>query len=159
LQQAVKRYKEQYNFNTYYKTTNSNSNNNKDIILCEKQHHKGPLLDCLINPQYHVLISNKFKINTNSEKDSYISTKSNEIIKVINICSSESIGEVIVGYQFLLKKSFFIKPIDIIKLGIFVVSNLSSTYNYWSINEIGGKYMIIKVQNEQIAFPIIHTLK
>lgn len=160
LQQAVKRYKEQYNFNTF-KTTNSNSNNNKDnnIILCEKQHHKGPLLDGLINPQYHVLISNKFKINTNSEKDSYISTKSNEIIKVINICSSESRGEVIVGYQFLLKKSFFIKPIDSIKFGIFVVSNMSSTYNYWSINEIRGKYMIIKVQNEQIAFPIIHTLK
>ncbi|KAL4083312.1 hypothetical protein QTP88_028641 [Uroleucon formosanum] len=100
----VKRYKEQYNFNTL-KTTNSN--NNKYIILCEKQHHKCPLLDNLINPQYH--------INTNSERDSYISTKSNEIIKVINICSSESRRKVIVGYTFLLKNFFFIKPIDSIK--------------------------------------------
>lgn len=160
LQQAVKRYKEQYNFNTF-KTSDSNSNNNNKDIVCKKQHQKGPLLDNLINPlQYHVLISNKFKINYNSEKDSYIMSKSNEIIKVINIiCSSESREKVIVGYTFLLKRSFFIKPIDSIKLGIFVVSNLSSTFDYCSINEIKCKYMIIKVKNEQIAFPVIHTLE
>jgi len=39
LQQTVKRYEEQYNFNTF-KISNSNSNDNKDFI-CKKQHKKG----------------------------------------------------------------------------------------------------------------------
>lgn len=118
-------------------------------------HSNGPLLHDLVNPQYNTLFLKTYKINTTS--DNYIFTKCKQIVKIENICYHKFGGLVIVGKSFFNKNPYYNEPIDSSKIGIYVVDNLSTKYEYWNIHDIECKYMILKIQDQQIAFPVIHT--
>lgn len=147
LQQAVKRYEEKMKFQMC-------CTNNSDPVL-KKPHTNGPLMHNLVNPQYHILIFKTFKISTTL--DNYVFTKFKQIIKIENICHDKSGSIVIIGKSFSTQKAFYNKPVDSTNLGIYVIDNLSIKYEYYNIHDIECKYMVLKLNNQQIGFPILHT--
>lgn len=152
LQQAVKRYKEKFQYDKSYSALTV-----KPDICLKKQHQNGPLCEHLVGPQYGILIIRTFKINTYSKSDSFIMTKNEEIIKVLNICFTKTGHNVIVGKSFLNKVPFYEKPINSSKLSIYVVDKLSMDNKYYNINEIKCKCMVLTINNKLITFPVLHT--
>jgi len=115
------------------------------------------LCEDLVGPQYEILIIKTFKISTHSKSDSFIITKNEEIVNVLNICISKTGHNVIVGKSFLNKVPFYEKPINSSKLSIYVVDKLSMDNKYYNINEIKYKCMVLTINNKIITFPVLHT--
>ncbi|CAI6373398.1 unnamed protein product [Macrosiphum euphorbiae] len=129
---------------------------------CEQLKHKhtdGPLLENLIGFQYKKLYLKNIKIKVGNNADSFILNDSNDIIKVENIVSLHKTNEiVIIGKVFEIKKPFYEKPIPSIVLNIYEVNNLSLTHKYWSYNCIKNKMMLLELNGQKIAIPIIHDI-
>lgn len=64
---------------------------------------------------------------------------------------------VIVGKSFLHKIPFYEIPINSSKLSIYEVNKLSTVEEYYNVNEIKCKCMILTKKNKIIAFPVLHT--
>lgn len=111
----------------------------------------------LVGPQYEILIIRNFKINIHSKSDSFIITKNEEIIKVLNIRFTKTGHNVIVDKSFLNKILFYEKPVNSSKLSIYVADNLSVDNKYYNVNEIKCKCMVLTINNKIITFPVLHT--
>lgn len=74
---------------------------------------------------------------------------------LVNICyHPESSKNVFLGHIFKNMEPFYTKPINSLKLGIAIVSNLSSSYSICYIDRINfKKYMVLN----KIAFPVLHS--
>lgn len=143
LSQSVKRYNEIFKFTKIpLKYT---------FPLFKNQHFQGPLLENLCDPQYKILILETFKIKIYNDADNFVMLKNNDIVKVLNICSTQSGKKVIIGNIFKSKKSFYSKPIDSSHLGIFLIEDLSKDNLYWDINEIQSKYMVLTFDNNKLV--------
>lgn len=86
LQQVINRYNEKYFINL-----NNNNRCERTQLLGEKsvlknQHTNGPLPEYLHGFEYYTLFYKTIKIKIKEEKNSYILTKNNDIIKCVNFC-------------------------------------------------------------------------
>jgi len=154
LQQVVRRYNEEFFNNEFASTTTPKSS------YTAKTHNQGPMLENITcNPQFVSLKLRNITININKLADSFIFTKKNQIVKVINIAHSCLTKEpLIIGYKFLEKKPLYDSPIKSTKLGIYVFENMSDQLQSWKIDEIMHKLMVLIFKNRNIAIPIIHSI-
>jgi len=150
LQQVVRRYNEEFSNDEFSKTTKSSY---------KKTHNQGPMLENITcNPQFVSFELHNFSININKLADSFIFTKQNQIVKIINIAHSCTTQEpLIIGYKFLEKKPLYDSPIKSSKLGIYIFENMSDQLQCWKIDEIMHKLMVLIFKNKNIAIPIIHS--
>jgi len=87
LQQLViNRYNEKCSAN---KINNNSNTINEQLVLksvLQHMHSNGPLLENVTGPQYLTLLYKNMKIQIKKEKDSFILTKNNEVVKCLNFC-------------------------------------------------------------------------
>lgn len=152
LEQVVKRFSECDNFNVSSNTTNQNDN-----CLLKGPHNNGPLLIGCINPQFNTLVLENYKIKVKINADSYFSSKTNDIIKLINIAHSNDTGSIVlIGRKFELKELFYDEPIQSSYFEKYTVKNLSKNLSTWTINDIKRKVMLLSFNNISIAIPLLH---
>lgn len=159
LQQFIRRYEEQCSLLT--KVHNSEKLNlNNTYYIFKKTHTKGFLPKDLTGPQYKQLYFNNFFLNTSVDRDSYILTDCNKIVKCINFANkhiNNKIIQVFIGNYFINKMPAYINPLSSTLLNIYKVENLSRNVIVLDVNKIKCKMMIINVNNETIAIPILHS--
>lgn len=116
-------------------------------------------MEIITGLQYYVICFNNINIKIKYDKDSYILTKDQQIVKCLNIIAQNNGETVIVGKHFKFKSAFFDDPIDSTILDIFIVKNIAKKINYWPITSIKKKMMILNNNNngQLVAMPIIHT--
>jgi len=154
LEQVVMRYNENGNFSLNKNETVPSGDNG----LLLGPHTDGPLLSDSVNPQFTSLVLNSFKIKCKIDADSYFISKTNEIIKLINIAHSHNTGAVVlIGRKFEIKEIFYDKPIRSSCFGIYIVKQLSTNLYKWTINDIQNKVMILSCNKDCIAIPLLHS--
>jgi len=140
LEQIVIRYNENGNFSL---NKNENVQSDENGLLLGP-HNDGPLLRGSVNPQFSSLILNSFKIKCKIDADSYFVSKTNDVIKLINIAHSHNTSEVIlIGRKFEIKEMFYDKSVRSSCFGIYIVKQLSTNLYMWTINDIQNKVMIL----------------
>lgn len=122
LQQVINRYHERYADQIF--TSNQQLPNVSPIF--KNSHNNGPLLNNIIGTQYHTIEFNKIKINIKYDKDSFIITKQNEIVKCMNFIHNDN-EIIIVGKMYKKLTPYFVDPIDSTLLEIFEVQDLSDS--------------------------------
>jgi len=153
LEQVVKRFSECDNFNL-----NLNHTNQGDNGLLIGPHNNGPLLVGCVNPQFNTLVLENYKIKCKVDADSYFSSKTNDIIKLINIAHSNVTGSIVlIGRKFESKELFYDKPIQSSYFGIYTVKNLSKNLSAWNISDIQRKVMLLSMNSISIAIPLLHS--
>lgn len=153
LEQVVKRFSECDNFNL-----NSNDTHQSDNSLLIGPHNNEPLLVGCVNPQFNTLVLENYKIKCKVDADSYFSSKTNDIIKLINIAHSNVTGSIVlIGRKFESKELFYDKPIQSSYFGIYTVKNLSKNMSTWTINDIQRKVMLLSMNSISIAIPLLHS--
>jgi len=153
LEQVVKRFSECDNFNL-----NLNDTHQSDNSLLIGPHNNGPLLVGCVNPQFNTLVLDNYKIKCKVDADSYFSSKTNDIIKLINIAHSNVTGSIVlIGRKFESKELFYDKPIQSSYFGIYTVKNLSKNLSTWTINDIQRKVMLLSMNSISIAIPLLHS--
>lgn len=151
LQQIVMRYNEGGNF--INKPT-------QNIEFLLGRHNKGPLLPNCVGPEFSVINFKGFKLKSKVEADSYFSTNNNEIVKLINIAYSVESGNIVlIGKKFECQTSIYLKPINSSYFGIFTVKNLSNNLNFWSIEDVKKKIILLSCNNNNIAIPLLHSIE
>lgn len=156
LEQVVNRYNEIASLDL---NENTIHNQNKKYSL-SGLHNKGPLLiennqNC---SQFTTLKLSCFTIKTHIEADSYLITKDNRIIKVVNIINNnENENLIILCRQFKEVLPLFRNPIESRKLDMYVVSNLTTELNVYFMKDINKKMCLLPSNNNLIAIPLIHT--
>jgi len=153
LEQVVRRYNEEFSNYEFTATKTPESS-------YTKTHNQGPMLENITcNPQFASLKLRNITININKLADSFIFTKQNQIVKVVNIAHSCATKELlIIGYTFFEKKPLYDSPIKSTKLGIYVFEDISDQLQSWKIDEIMHKLMVLIFKNRNIAIPIIHSV-
>jgi len=156
LQQAVKRYSEHVTFKP--QTVVDNSNQNK-IFSYKNKHSNGPIMlhNLKIKSQFKTISFKNTDVKIN-DSDCYVQTKTGDIVKIVNICHSAENEEIIIGFRFKIVTSYYQKPLISSKLNIFSVSELNNSLEYWSVDCIKCKCMILKYnENNAVSFALIHT--
>jgi len=152
---VVRRCEEQFKPNILVDKLENDFNQNFQYL-----HSDGPLIDGTSSPQYKILLLDKIKIKTHSAPNSYVGLKIENIfiiIKVLNICYSQDLQKLILlGRQFEKIGSFFSKPLKSEKLGIYKVEKFSKQIRIWNIEDVVTKYMILTINDLNVAYPIIH---
>lgn len=121
-------------------------------------HNDGPLVNGCVNPQFGSLIFDSYKIKCKVDADSYFCTKTNDIVKLINIAHSVDTGSIVlIGRTFNHKENFYDKPIESSYFGIYIVKHLSTELSTWSINDIQSKVMILICNHDLVSIPLIHS--
>lgn len=153
LEQVVRRYNEEFSNNEFTATKTPE-------LSYTKTHNQGPMLESITcNPQFVSLKLRNITININKLADSFVFTKQNQIVKVVNIAHSCATKELlIIGYTFLKKSPLYDSPIKSTKLGIYVFEDMSDQLQSWKIDEIMHKLMVLIFKNRNIAIPIIHSV-
>lgn len=155
LQQFIRRYEEQCNF-PKKKVSEIYGNN----YIFKKLHSKGPLLYDTTGPQYHQLHFSNFMLNTMVDRDSYILTDCNKVVKCINFANkhvNNKVIPIIIGKYFTNKMPAYTVPLSSILLNIYKVENISDNSIELNVNCIKHKLMVINLNNETIAMPILHS--
>lgn len=162
LEQIIKRFKE-LEINCSVPNSNHMNTNINDIVVIKNQHKNGPLPISVQGSQFKTLIL-KHKLITlkiNSESNCYFGTLDNNIIKAINIVQILSTDQImVVGKMFTVKKLLYKTPIKSNKFGIFIVKDLSTNFQLYSIDQIVKKYIVILSygkSNDNIAISVLHT--
>lgn len=151
LEQLIKRYNEIYNNKNINSNLSEHSTNQQATLLkCRKN---GPLVKNINGLQYYKLIKNTFKLNTKVDRESYILTKSGEIIKCLNIVKTSNNKIMIIGKSFEREKALFEKPVD----NIFIVQNLGENLKCFEDCEIHKKMLFLVHNGNSIVMPIVHT--
>lgn len=154
LEQVVIRYNENGNFGL---NKNESVQSDENGLLLG-QHNDGPLSSGSVNPQFSSLILDSFKIKCKIDADSYFVSKTNEVIKLINIAHSHNTGAVVlIGRKFEIKEMFYDKPIRSSCFGIYSVKQLSTNLYMWSIKDIQNKVMLLSCNKDSIAIPLLHS--
>lgn len=145
-------------FDDEMKNVSINLNQNDDKPLLKQPHTNGPTMKIITGLQYYVLSFNNINIKIKYEKDSYILTQYQHIVKCLNIIAQKNSETVIIRKYFKFKSAFFNDPIDSTIFNIFIVKNIAKKINYWPIKSIKKKIMILNHNNGQlVAMSIIHT--
>lgn len=101
---------------------------------------------------------NNFIIKLKTTADRFVLTFGGGIVTVVNIAHLIDTNEqVIIGYKFLSKQTFYENPLKSSKFNIYIVQNKSTDLQYWKITDIHFKVMILVCIDQQIAMPLIHT--
>lgn len=157
LQQVVRRCEEHFKPNILVNNLVNENDFNQNFQLL---HSDGPLIDGTSSPQYKILLLDKIQIKTHSAPNSYVGLKIENIfiiIKILNICYSQDHQKLILlGRQFEKIGSFFSKPLKSEKLGIYKVEKFSKQIRIWNIEDVVTKYMILTINDLNVAYPIIH---
>ncbi|KAF0732693.1 Uncharacterized protein FWK35_00028767 [Aphis craccivora] len=155
LEQLINRYNEIYNNKSINSSLSDHSTNQKTLLL--KSRKNGPLVKNINGLQYYKLIKNTLKLNTKVDRESYILTKSGEIIKCLNIVKTSNNKIIIIGKSFERKTSLFEKPVDSKIFNIFIVQNLSENLKCFEDCEIHKKMLFLVHNENSIVMPIVHT--
>jgi len=158
LQQAVKRYSEHVTFKPQTVIDNSIQNN---IFTYKNQHSNGPIIIMVpylkIKSQFKNIHFKNTEVKIN-DSDCYVQTKRGDIVKIVNICHTAENEEIIIGFRFKIVTSYYQKPLISSKLNIFSVSDLNNSLEYWSVDYIKCKCMVLKYnENNAVSFALIHT--
>jgi len=151
LEQLINRYTELYNQPRTHLVKNQ-----KQHKMLSRPHRNGPLINDIKGIQYCQLNVGKIKINVSVDKESYILTKNEEVVKCLNIVHIQN-NIVLIGKTFEYKTMLYEKPMDSTIFDIFTVKKLSHDLKTWDISEIKKKVMLIYDGISSIAMPIIHT--
>lgn len=125
-------------------------------IILKQPHSNGPLIENTFGPQYHDLVYKNIHINIKKEKDSYVLTNDNTLVKCLNIAHLNN-KPILIGQSFKSLLPYYTIPLDSTLLDIFEVKNLSRNIHYWDVCDIKKKIMVLKHGGKLIAMPIIHT--
>lgn len=152
LQQVVKR------FNERNQIQGNITKTKKQFSYLKSIHTNGPLLQNINGLQYKKLYLKNITIKVDKMADSFFLTKTFDVVKVYNIVTlnSTNYNIIIVGKEFENKRAFNDSPSTV--FNIYEVDDLSSSYSYWSFDNIKNKVMIIECDSTKIAIPIIHSL-
>jgi len=134
LQQVINRYHERYADQIF--TSNQQLPNVSPIF--KNSHNNGLLLNNITGTQYHTIVFNKIKINIKYDKDSFIITKQNGIVKCMNFIYNDN-ETIIAGKMYKKLTPYFVDPIDSTLLDIFEAQDLSDRLNSWKVSEIKKK--------------------
>lgn len=151
IEQLINRYREINNQNQF------NSFSNLPQLILSIQHHDGPLIENIKGLQYKKIILNNIKLNVKFYNESFILTKTGDVVKVLNIIQCQNNKVMLIGKQFEKKTPFYEKPINSKILDIYTVDNLIEELKYWNDFEVKKKMMVIEHDNSCIAMPIMHT--
>lgn len=94
------------------------------------------------------------------DRDSYKLTDCNKVIKCINFANkhvNNKVTPTIIGKYFTNKMPAYTVPLSSILLNIYKVENISDNSIELNVNCIKHKLMIINLNNETIAMPILHS--
>ncbi|KAF0727268.1 Uncharacterized protein FWK35_00028845, partial [Aphis craccivora] len=128
LQQVINRYHERYADQIF--TSNQQLPNVSPIF--KNSHNNGLLLNNITGTQYHTIVFNKIKINIKYDKDSFIITKQNGIVKCMNFIYNDN-ETIIAGKMYKKLTPYFVDPIDSTLLDIFEAQDLSDRLNSWKL--------------------------
>lgn len=121
----------------------------------KKEHTDGPLPECFSQRvrQFKVLAFDGIVVKA-KDRDSCIRID-NKFILVQNIVEDK--GTVyIVGNEYKQVKHFLTYPVDSKELGIYVVSNLSSSVKCFTFGKNLQKYVRLPFQNKFVVVPLMH---
>lgn len=138
LQQVINRYNEKCSANTLNNNFNTNDQQSVEKPVLKYIHNNGPLIDNITGSQYYIFLFKNIKINVKEEKDSFVLTKTNEVVKCLNFCQNGD-NMYVIGYKFKITKSFYVDPIDSKKLDIFEVQKLSKNIKHWTVFDLKKK--------------------
>lgn len=124
-------------------------------LIFKQPHTNGSLTANLSGPQYYGLIYGNININLKKEKDSYVLTNNNTLVKCPNICYSNS-KPVLIGKFFESILPHYNNPLDSTLLNVYEVNNLSRNIHYWKISCF-KKIMVLKNGKKLVVMPIIHS--
>lgn len=122
-------------------------------------HNQGPLIENITcGPQLSTLKIKNFTIKLKVPADKFIMTYKGDIVSVVNIVHlTETNEQVIIGYKFLSKRPFYEKPLKSTKLHTYIVQNKSTNLQYWKVPDIQFKVMVLVLENQQVAMPLLHS--
>lgn len=86
------------------------------------------------------------------EPDCFVSLKNGKIVKIRSIHLNSGC---IFGQIFKEQSEMFTIPLKSSRLGIFIVNDLSININQWEISDIDKKIMLLCIDRELTAFPLI----
>lgn len=121
----------------------------------KKEHTDGPLPECFSQRvrQFKVLAFDGIVVKA-KDRDSCIRID-NKFILVQNIVEDK--GTVyIVGNEYKQVKHFLTYPVDSKELGIYVVSNLSSSVKCFTFGKNLQRYVRLPFQNKFVVVPLMH---
>jgi len=117
-------------------------------LMSSNNNNNGPLLVGCVNPQFNTLVLENYKIKCKVDADSYFSSKTNDIIKLINFAHSNVTGSIVlIGRKFESKELFYDKSIQSSYFGIYTVKNVSKNLSTWTINDIQRKVMLLSMNS------------
>jgi len=138
---------------------NLNNSDIEDDFIFLKDHISGPLIKGCTVPQYSLLKLNGMKFEAQNKANNCCCVKNGRIVIIENICYNKDIKDyVIVGKEFMNKKSLYSLPFSSSYLGIFEVLKLSHR-NMWPVKSIMLKYYLFPIpeNNSKFAdFPLLH---
>lgn len=127
------------------------------------EHVTGPLIYGVnICKQYKKLFHKDTSYSTfdHSAANSYFLSKDRKVVRIENIVLELNKKTHIIGKQFLVYKSLYLYPIDSKSLNIYIIENISEYLEYWSLDDIVAKMMILPTTDDKlVSFPILHTHK
>ena len=141
---------------------NPDSNNiDPQAVQCSVEHVTGPLIYVLnICKQYKKLLYKNTRYSTfdYSAANSYFLSKDRKVVRIENIVLGSDKKTHIIGKQFRVYKSLYLYPVDSQSLNIYFIENMSEFVEYWSLDDIVAKMMILPTtDNKLVSFPILHT--
>lgn len=150
LEQIIKRYSEVCSLKSQM------IYNNKHPILTGL-HNRGPTL-LNTGKQFTSMVLKNMTLKTHVEGDSYFITREKTIVKIINIIQKQNVDDIIlICKKFEKKHQLFVKPIASSELYIYVVEHLSNNFYEYNISDIKKKIVVLPVNNNWIALPVIHS--
>jgi len=143
-----------------------NSDNNLQNRDCNREqpifknlHTDGPIIKGY-TLQFTTMTLNGMKFQINNKGNNCCGIKG-KIILIENICyNAEDGGYIIIGKEFLEKKSLYSLPCSSVYLGIYQVDvDKLSKRSFWPVNEINLKYFIFPISGYSTkfaVFPLLH---
>lgn len=149
LQQVINRTIENRALNV---CTSLVKNNEKFCI----EHSTGPLLENCSNPQFKVLRTNKFCINTSKIADRFVQLKDNQILEIFNFATCNQLI-VILGKLYKRTQPFFIIPCSSALVDITFIELKSNNLCIFSTSDVKKKVIVLPFENKLVCFPLLHN--
>lgn len=110
-----------------------------------------------VGPQYEELTFPLYKL-TLSENNRCCKLKCDTIIEIFSFAyESRSKIPITIGKKYLNVTNFYDKPDRSSLIGVNFVSNLCVEYEFWNIDNISTKLVILPFGDGFVVFPMLHS--
>ncbi|CAH1106470.1 unnamed protein product [Psylliodes chrysocephalus] len=125
------------------------------------QHTIGPVMSELNICKKVVFGNFTFCTKNHSSADSYFISTDHKVVQVENIITNSENCTILIGKEFMDYSDYYNYPFESSCLDIFIIRSLDNVNQFWPINKILAKCLVIpsyRKQKELVCFPLVHSL-